>query len=220
MRRLSLALLGPLLLVFATSIQAQTRVSLMAGANLASLDFDTDDLLVPNLQSVTRLSAGIAVTIPASDRFGIQLGGSYSQKGGRLSGEVEGVTLTSDLKMDYVELTVLAQLALARGERVSAHLLVGPALALQASCGVTVSAREGDASFGGSTSCADFRLDSKAYDFGLAGGGGLEIGLTDSLAAGIGLVYTLGLSSVSGDRSDTVRTRALALRAGLSFPIG
>lgn len=85
MRPFSPVLLSSLLLGPGTSIHTQTTVSLMGGVHLASLNLDTDGLLMPDLQSVTRFSLGIAATIPASDRFGIQLGGAYSQKGGSLS---------------------------------------------------------------------------------------------------------------------------------------
>ena len=135
MRLFPLPFLVPVFLVLGTSAHAQTTISFTGGMNLASLNLDTDDAFVPNLQSVTRLSFGIAATIPASDRFGLQLGGSYSQKGGSLSVVEQGVTVSSDIEMDYVELTVLAKLPLSSGELVSAHLLAGPALALQSSCG-------------------------------------------------------------------------------------
>lgn len=220
MRLFSLALLGSLSLGLGTSIHAQTTVSLTGGVNRASLNLDTEDLLVPNLQSVIRFSFGIAATIPASDRFGIQLGGAYSQKGGSLSVVDEGVAVTSDIEMDYIELTALAKLPLSQGEQVSAHLLVGPALALQSSCQVAFSVREGGTTFDASTSCDESDLDTKEYDLGLAAGGGLEIGLTDALDARIGLLYTLGLSNVSGEDGETLKHRALTLQAGIAFPIG
>ena len=220
MRLFSLSLLVSLCLGPGTSVRAQTTVSFTGGINMTSLDLDTGNALVPNLQSVTRLSFGIAATIPASDQFGIQLGGSYSQKGGSLRVVEQGATIMSDIEMDYIELTMLAKLALSPGERVSPHLLVGPALALQSSCQVAVSARQGSASFDSSSNCDGFDLDTKDYDLGLAAGGGLDIGLTDQVDARLGLLYTLGLSDISEDGGDTLKHRALTIRAGLAFPIG
>ena len=104
-------------------------------------DSSSSDPLVPNLQSVSRMSIGLAATIPISERVGIQLGGAYSQKGGSLEVQEDGATIASDIEFDYIELTVLARVGLPlSGDRVSAHLLVGPALAFQSSCQVAISA--------------------------------------------------------------------------------
>ena len=71
-------LLTGLLLVPATPAAGQTSLSLTGGINVASLEVDSSDPLVPNLQSVSRMSIGLAATIPTSERVGIQLGGAYS----------------------------------------------------------------------------------------------------------------------------------------------
>ncbi len=102
------------------------------------------------------------------------------------------VSFTGGVNMTSLDLDTGAKLALSPGERVSPHLLVGPALALQSSCQVAVSARQGSASFDSSSNCDGFDLDTKDYDWGLAAGGGLDIGLTDQVDARLGLLYTLG----------------------------
>jgi opacity protein-like surface antigen len=238
------ACLAVLLLLPSTPASAQTTVSAMGGLNMASLDLDVDDALAPILQSVNRMSVGLTSTFPVSDRFGIQLGGTYSQKGGSvdvlgmlslmadmammpgmegmdLKSELEGMDLKSEIEMDYIELTVLAEVRLPlSGERVSAHLLGGPALALRSSCQMAFSVSRGTFSLDGSEACDEIDLDSKAFDIGLAGGGGIEIGLTDKLNARLGLLYTLGLLDISEDDSGTLKHRALTLRAGLGYPVG
>ena len=85
---------------------------------------------------------------------------------------------------------------------------------------MTISAREGSLSFDSTTSCDEYDFDTKDYDLGLAAGGGLEIRLMDDVDARIGLLYTLGLSNVSGEDGETLTHRALALQAGLALPIG
>ena len=93
------------------------------------------------LKSVTRLSIGLAANIPASDGWGLQLGGSYSQKGGRFEISEQGVSGESRVETDYLEFTVLGRARFpVSGDRVSAHLLAGPALALESSCGFTAKA--------------------------------------------------------------------------------
>ena len=215
-------LLTGLLLVPATPAAGQTLLSLMGGINVASLEVDSSDPLVPNLQSVSRMSIGLAATIPTSERVGIQLGGAYSQKGGSLEVQEDGATIASDIEFDYIELTVLARVGLPlSGDRVSAHLLVGPALAFQSSCQVAISARLGTVRITNTGSCSELELESKYYDAGLAGGGGIGIGLTDKVKVTLGLLYTYGLFNIDDTGgADTLKTRALTLRAGLDFPIG
>ena len=60
-------LLTGLLLVPATPAAGQTSLSLTGGINVASLEVDSSDSLVPNLQSVSRISIGLAATIPTSE---------------------------------------------------------------------------------------------------------------------------------------------------------
>ena len=53
----------------------------------------------------------------------------------------EGADVESTLRMDYIELAAFGVVHLPlSGERVSAHLLAGSALALEASCDVTAKA--------------------------------------------------------------------------------
>ena len=238
----SLLLLLPVTLVLAlgTPASAQTTLSLMGGMNRTSLDFDLP-AEADFLQPVNRMSVGLTSTFPVSDRFGIQLGGTYSQKGGSfdfvelfrlLSGmaivpedfmsEMEGVDVAANLKMDYIELTAMAEVRFPlSGERVSAHLMAGPALALRSSCQFRMSIRGPDTpSVDQSEDCDSVGLDARGLDFGLGGGAGLMMGLTDKLDARVGVLYTLGLLDISENDSETWKHRALTLRAGLGYRIG
>lgn len=242
MKSLLLSLPVTLLLALGTPASAQTTLSLMGGVNRTSLDADRGPAPSAEiLQSVNRTSVGLAATFPVSDRFGIQLGGAYSQKGGSfdfaeiirgLSGmaiipedfmsEMEGVDIAASLEMDYIELTAMAEVRFPlSGERVSAHLLAGPALALRSSCQFRTSVRGPDTlSFDQSEGCDAIDLDSRGFDFGLAGGAGLEMGLTDKMDARVGMLYTLGLLDISWNDLELWKHRALTLRAGLGYRIG
>ena len=250
----SSTLLVAVSLLPATPVSAQTTISLMGGLNTASIDLETDAHPASSIQPVTRMSVGLAATFPTSERFGIQLGGTYSQKGGGLEAQEDGATISSSIKFDYIEVTLLArmrfplsgervtahllagpalglqsscQLAMSMppfplsGERVTAHLLAGPALGLQSSCQLAMSGRQGTVEVTSSSSCDEHYLVAKDYDIGLAGGGGIGIGLTDQLQVTLGLLYTHGLSNIDDTGSaGTLRNRALTLRAGFDFPIG
>ena len=241
MKRYSTLLLVPILLTAVllmprASLHAQTTLSLTGGVSLASMNTDFDDALAPDLESLTRMSVGLAATIPVTDRFGVQLGGRYVQKGGRLDllgmamrmfGRLEGMeqvtSFETDFRMDYVEFSALARVRFPlSGDRMSGHLLAGPALGLQSSCEVGVRIREpGFPEADVNMDCEEFGPIFKGkLDLGLAGGAGIDIGLTDSIDAHLGLLYTLGLSNVVDDDDETMKHRALTIRAGLVLPIG
>lgn len=231
------AVLTAVFLMPGASVRAQTTLSLTGGVNITSLDTDNDGTRAPGFESLTRMSIGVAATLPVSDRFGLQLGGRYAQKGGRLDvlgvlgmmddmfGGFEemppGASFDADFEMDYVELSALARVGFPlSGDRVSGYLLAGPALGLQSSCeGVARLSGLDEPAFNVSTDCDEARLDFRKIDVGLAGGAGIDIGLTDSIDARLGLLYTLGLSNVSDDVGGSVKHRALTIQAGLAFPI-
>ena len=133
-----------------------------------------------------------------------------------------GTSLNADIKMDYVELTVLARVGFPlSGDRVSGHLLAGPALGLRSSCefGVSVSGPDVSA-VDVDSDCEEMEFDFRPLDFGLAAGAGIDIGLTDSIDAHLGLLYTLGFADISEDVDDSTKHRALTIQAGLAIPIG
>ena len=224
MKRLATPLLVTILLLLTwTPAFGQISLAVTGGVNIASLDISTDDAFVPEIQSVTRLSIGLAANIPVSESWGVQLGGSYSQKGGSLDFSEQGLSAEGRVETDYLEFTVLgrAQFPMS-GDRVSAHLLVGPALALESSCQLTVKGTGSDSSSLEITEdCNDATgLVTSTYDLGLAGGGGLEIKLLDTLGMSFGLLYTYGLLDLDKSDSDSLKQRALTLRAGLVHSIG
>ena len=242
MKRFSRLLLSTLLTagfltLDATPVRAQATLSLTGGVNRTSLSTDADGASSV-FESLTRMSIGLAATLPVSERFGLQLGGRYAQKGGRLDvlgvlgmmGDMfggfdempPGASFDADYEMDYVELSALARVGFPlSGDRVSGHLLAGPALGLQSSCAgvVRLSGLE-EPPVNVSSDCDEAGLDFRTIDFGLAGGAGIDIGLTDSVDVHLGLLYTLGLSNVFEDFGGSAKHRALTIRTGLVLPIG
>ncbi len=230
-------LLTAVLVTPGAPVRAQTTLSLTGGVNRTSLDTDADGASSV-FESLTRMSIGLAATLPVSNRFGLQLGGRYVQKGGRLDvlgvlgmmgnmfGGFEemppGASFDADYQMDYVELSALARVGFPlSGDRVSGHLLAGPALGLQSSCkGVVRLSGLDEPPVNVSSDCDEAGLDFRKIDVGLAGGAGIDIGLTGSVNVHLGLLYTLGLSNVFEDFGGSAKHRALTLRTGLVLPIG
>ena len=223
MRNLSrLLIAAPFFLLTPAPTAAQTKLGITGGLNLASVDVSSESDLVPDFESVTRFSLGVSVTIPVSETWGLQLAGGYSQKGTMWALTEDGADFESTLKMNYIELAALGMVHLpVSGERVSAHLLAGPALALEASCGWTSQATFMGTDFEASEDCDNGDvLDRSNFDLGLAGGGGIEIGLSDALGVSLGVLYTFGFLDMDKDAGDSLKHRVLSLRVGLVYSIG
>lgn len=218
----SLLIATPLLLLTPAPSAAQTRLGITGGLNLASVDVSSEEAFVPDFESKTGLSLGLSATLPLSETLGLQLAGGYSQKGTMSAFTEDGADVESTLNMDYVELAAFGVVHLPlSGERVSAHLLAGPSLALEASCDLSVRATYMGTDVELSEGCDDGNaLDRSNFDLGLAGGAGLEIGLSDALGVSLGALYTFGFLDMDKDDGDSLKHRVLSLRVGLVYSIG
>lgn len=226
----ALLLTATLLLLPATPAAGQIKLGVNGGANLASTLVHSGHVSEhpDKINSLTRMSLGASAEFPVSGIWSFQVTGSYSQKGAEwefdagFDDDLEGFgTVGLTLELDYIE---LAALGAARfplfGNRVSAHLLAGPAFALRATCNVTVDLA--GLAFGGD--CDDEEVDIaelRSFDVGLAGGAGIEIGLTDALGVSVGGLFTQGLVGVTTGNEDDpmVQHQVLTLRAGLVYTL-
>ena len=223
MKRLLPPLLATILLLLTgTPAFGQVSLAVTGGMNIASLNVSTDDGFVPDFQSVMRLSIGLAANIAASENWGVQLGGSYTQKGGSFSFSEQGMSAEARVEIEYVEFMALGRAQFpVSGDRISAHLLAGPALALQSSCQLTGKATVPDGSTLEITEDCEEATDlNRSYDLGLAGGGGFEIKVLDTLGMSFDVLYTYGLLDLDLSDSASMKQRALTLRAGLVYSIG
>ena len=206
-----------LLLLPASTASGQTTLALTGGINIATLEITSDAGLAPDTESVTRTSIGFSAIFSRAERLGFQLGGTYSQKGGRLIFSSSELIGESSIETSHLEFTALAraQFPLA-GDRVSAHLLAGPAVAFELSCQLSAKASVEGSTVEISDDCNEGAdLSRSPFDFGLAGGGGLEIGLLDKLGISLGVLYTHGLTDLDTSDGESLKQRALTLRAGL-----
>lgn len=220
---------APLLLAVAplllptTPALGQTTIALTGGRNHASLAVERrgEDA---SPRSTRGYAFGVNATIPLASRLGLQLGVSYSEKGG--SRRARGTEVNSQsahssaaLELDYLEFTVLGKTQiLASDGGLEVYLLAGPAVALEASCRWNQEATVGGQS---SSSRADCLEDStSSYDFGVAGGGLLEMWVSDRLGLLLGALYTLGLPDIDVWTDEyTMKTRTLSFTAGAVFAI-
>ena len=200
-------------------------LAIHGGMNRATLSgSDPDD----EVNSRNGLKIGAAATVPVTDQFGLQLGLAYAQKGARLSADLEGdgdfeieitgAALSTTIKLDYIEVSALGKVSVPLGESsASMHVLAGPVVAFNTKSEANVPI------FG----TVDLSEAVKGTDFGLAGGIGAEIPVSEGMTLSIAALYTLGLRSTAKDSDDEdlewegdVKNRALTVQIGLSFPMG
>lgn len=207
MKRLPSIFLAAGLLFPVSFASAQTTFSLHGGLNLAVLSNEIQDTVLPwNYLRVVRphfgLSATFRLTPPERvNSLGIQLSGSYAQRGADVQGLSAGT-----ISLNYLELAALIDVrAPLVVEPLAAHVQFGPALGWLMSC-----KRE--------QPCSDGEFNAR--DYGLALGANLEIGLTDKLGVMAGFLYNAGLTYADAGEEPFRKNRSLALRGGVLFPIG
>ena len=221
-RQHSFALAACFLLLATTPAAGQTRIGITGGLNLASVDITTGGLFVPEFESVARMSVGLSATTFFSESVGLQLAGSYSQKGGKWDIPDPEVHASLTLNADYLELAGLGMLRLPlAGDRISARLLAGPAVSLETSCEVITEASVGGTKLKSTEDCdEEDGLERSSLDLALMGGGGLEVGLPGSLSLTLDALYSLGLTDIDKSEDDSVKNRVLTVRVGVAFPLG
>ena len=194
----------------------QIGFALTGGINYGTLSVDGLGLDAQDVESVARLSTALTVTIPLSGRFGFELGGAYSRKGGRV--HIETGLLT--FRMNYYEMTALARAnQYWMDNRIVAYAVAGPSVAWESSCHGALTASLGDSPpFDDVRTCNEDLFHNR--DFGLAGGGGLGLELSENLGVTVGAVYTYGLRNLLREEDGHLKHRVLSVRAGFVYWIG
>lgn len=193
------------LLASSASAQRTTRLGPIGGLNLATVSGEGVDV-----DSRTGLALGGFVSFDLSPTFGIETGLLYSQRGFELSQS----GFSAEIKLDYLELPVLAVVRFPGSSNVRPFLGAGAAIGFKAGCGFKVSG--GPITVSGGCDDVEDELDSalKSTDFGALGQAGVDIGDFRVLVR-----YNLGLSSIVdtpvGDPA--IKNRTLSLLVGYGF---
>jgi hypothetical protein len=183
--------------MISTTVQAQSPVEfgLRGGLNLARLmDIDEAGFRTGFMGGVY-----LHLTIPMSP-VSIQPELLYTQKGTESS--IGGVTGT--VKLDYIEVPVLARIGLGVPGPVNPHLYAGPY------AGLNINA-EAEVSGGGGSTSGDIDEQVKDTDFGLVVGAGADLNKLS-----LGIRNTAGLINVYEDGIDG-RNSVLSVVAGIRF---
>jgi len=175
-----------------TNLNAQeVKFGAKAGLNLASISGDETD----GLDSRTAFHLGVVAEISVSEKFSVQPELLYSAQGA--SDSFEGIDV--DLKIDYINLPVMAKFYVAEGFSLEAGPQVGFLLSAKGE--------------GGGESI-DFKDETKGIDFGANFGVGykLESGLN------FGARYNFGLSNINdGEGSDEFKNQNSVIQLSVGY---
>ena len=168
-----------------------------AGVSFANLTGDVEGL---NMR--TGLHVGGVVEIPISDKFSFQPELLYSMQGAKEKDSYEGETYEATLKVDYLNVPLMAKFYVAEGFSIEAGPQVGFLLSAKAKAEV-----------GGSSGEEDIKDYFKGIDFGANLGFGykMENGLN------FGARYNLGLANIADSDDGDVKNGVFQISVGYFF---
>ena len=212
------ALLAAALPVLA-SPGAAAQVTLGIGVGASSSELIVTGLAIDSQEPRRGPALSLSAAVPLSRRFGVEFAAGHIRRGSTSTllqlGDV-------DYRIQYLQFSALGKASVpVIGERLSVHLLAGPALRLETSC-----EREARLVLQPITylvECDAPEADSKtaAVDYAVLGGVGARLATTSRLGFRVDFIYSRGLRSFFESATETTaRNRAITLQAGLDFPIG
>lgn len=209
-------------LLFSVAAMAQSKVSfgVRGGATQASIDGEAmqsfQDLVTAtggavSTQNKTGFYGGGFVNIPVSDKFSIEPGLNFSQKGYELRGKlgIKGTNLIggrSRLNLNYVELPLLAKANLN-----GLQLFAGPQVAYLANANLHTTA--GAFGFNVVNDRRDVKDQFNELDVSLTGGVGYEF--TNGFR--VQAAYDHGLSRINSGQNIEAYNRAVKVGVGFRF---
>ena len=199
-RRIAATALALVILVASTTSAQTFQFGVKGGVNFATLSVEDGESAFDS-----RIGAVIGgfVTWHAFRWLELQPEILFTSKGAK----VEESGISSNLIVDYLEVPILARYSRPLSDNWRFFVAGGPTL------GVRLRART-TTEFSGGTEEIDIDDDVEEMDFGVAVGGGVEVGrwILDGR-------YTFGLSDLDADTSDaaTFRNRVISVTAGFRF---
>jgi hypothetical protein len=198
-------------LTVAPASAQQRQVGAKAGATSAALKYSTpsED---PGFGHRLFVGGGAFVVQPLRGALALQVEGLYMPKGAETS-ETQGTTnLTTTLIFDYFEIPALARVSLVRSTARSIYLFGGPFSAIRLNAKFRQSA--GRPITSGVTT--DISSDVKRFDFGMEGGGGVDV----SRHLVVDARYSWGLVDINKGiptAAQGIRNRTFAVLVGFRY---
>ena len=177
------------------SINAQ-EFGAKAGVNFASLNGDED------FDGRTSFFVGGVVEFEISESFSIQPELLYSSQGAKSSFSEEGFDFESTIKLDYLNIPIMAKYYVTEGLSIEAGPQVGFLLSAKA-----------EVKEDGESDSEDIKDELKSVDFGL------NFGLGYKLDSGLnfGARYNLGLSNVPDEGDFDLKNGVFQIAVGYFF---
>ena len=169
-----------------------------AGYNMANVSTDPDS----DSDFRSGLALGGYLGVPINEQFSIQPEALFSMKGS------EAADGSGSLKLNYIEIPVLAKATFLPQSKAHPMLFAGPSLAYN----VTAKTALGDSEF-------DVKDNVSSFDMGLVFGGGLDYPLSSGAKSiGIDIRYTMGLTNADDSGSGgEVKNNVLSIMGTLGF---
>lgn len=211
MKRLIRFLLFAMFVVTANLSYAQVDLGAMGGLHWAKNKITPAEGF--SLKYRLEFGVGAFANFPLSNSFSIQTQPMYLRRGGDIA--IHGFTEIISVYADYIEIPVFARYTFG-SSTVRPYLFAGPSL------GFLLNAKQ-VASFI-PQSQENVKQDTKSTDFSLVGGGGLKFNVgTPSLY--VQAMYLHGTKNIdndasTGDYTETIRSRGIAVMFGVSWPLG
>lgn len=177
------------------------QAGVKGGLNIANQTADDSDMELADSRS--GMALGAWVRVPATPMVSIQPEALFSMKGDR----EEDAGVTGTVKVDYLEVPVLAKLSLAKASPAKPTVFLGPSMGFNLSAKSEI---DGTGILDGET---DLKDSTKGVDFGVVVGGGVEFN-----NFGLDLRYTHGLSNINDtDSGVEVKNNVISIMGSFSF---
>jgi opacity protein-like surface antigen len=195
---------------------AEVRLGVVGDLNVATASLDGEESVGIDTSSLARWGGGLRADIEVTPHLTVSLSPMVLGKGFEtdIPPGVEDVRHGTN-KLTYVEVPLDVRYAFGDGD-VRPYLFAGPRV------GFLTSAKSTLEYVDGSEEEIDFKDDTKSVDFGLAGGAGLDVRLTDHSRGFIEALYAQGLTNFNDDPgapNDTYKNHGFQVRAGLTFSL-
>ncbi len=195
----------------ATYAQSRQRWSFgpRAGLNLSNFRGD-----VQNTKLLPGFYAGLGAMYSDDSRFGFSVDALYSQRGARFDVPASqfNVPIKADIRVNYIEVPVLARYFLTDGGSFRPNIFVGPSVALRTGAKTTNKS-------GSNSTTTDSKEFYRPAELGLSAGFQLNFRAGDRQRLTVDARYTLGLTDITEDATE-VRNSTISVGLGYSFGVG
>jgi hypothetical protein len=223
MKKLSVLLVVLFALAMVVPANAQNRIGLIGGLNLANVSQDPEP--DPEFSSRTAFGFGGVLDLGLSENVALRFEPMYLQKGAKQEGSDQGFNIEAELKGATLEVPALLKISLGTSTT-RPYILAGPTI------GFVLSAKQSIKVTGPGLNIddeEDIKDQVKSIDFGVTFGAGVSFPAGNNSVFVEGR-YALGLNNLNDAPDDPttpedesaidVKTKGIQFMVGITFPLG